>query len=558
MKRTILYCCLAISCWCSCKKVETEPKDWIKEDLVWDDVDKNATLAAWFLNNVYNFLPTGFNRISGDYLDAASGDAIPSRINMPVEYYTNGRISVLNNPDPYWANSYAGIRQANIFLENIHKVPTTALSIQYWKAEARFLRAMFYFELLKRYGGIPLIGDKIFTLTDNLALPRNTYEECVNYIVSECNNIKDSLRAEPIADNDWGRIPRGAAIALKCRTLLYAASPLFNGGNTVADPALKILNGYPAYDAGRWQRVIDAAEELKALNYYALNASYAGVFTTKKNIEIILAKQTANNFSIESNNAPVGYGQPAISYGRTSPLQDFVDAFTMNNGLPVTDPASGYNPADPYINRDPRFYATVFYNGTQWLRRGVQTYEGGADKPGGTLVQTRTGYYLRKFMADFSGNTTYTNQSHNFILFRYAEILLNHAEALNETGREEEAVAQLMAIRRRAGIAAGSNGRYGIPEGIGQTALRALIYQERRIELSFEEHRFWDVRRWKIAAQVLNGPMYGMHITQLPGGTYQYEREQVGTLIFHERSYHLPLPYDETTKNTQLLQNEGW
>jgi hypothetical protein len=168
----------------SCKKIETVPKDWFGSDLVFDTLDRLGTVAAFNLNDLYNYIPGGFARISGDFLDAASGDAIPSRNNTVVEYYTNRRVSVVSNPDPYWANSYAGIRRTNIFMKNINNVPiveTDAATIanakltrQYWRAEARFIRVLMYFELLKRYGGVPLIGDKVFTLDDNLQIPRNT------------------------------------------------------------------------------------------------------------------------------------------------------------------------------------------------------------------------------------------------------------------------------------------------------------------------------------------------------------------------------------------------
>ncbi|WP_431294449.1 RagB/SusD family nutrient uptake outer membrane protein [Pedobacter sp. P26] len=547
----------------SCKKVETEPRDWIREDLVWDDQDKNATVAGFFLNSVYTYLPTGFNRIDGDYLDAASGDAIPSRNNTQVEYYTNGRISVLNNPDAYWGNSYAGIRAANIFLSNIDKVPMAAITKQYWKAEARFIRAMMYFELLKRYGGVPLIGDRIFSVQDNLEVPRNNYSDCVNYIVNECDAIKDSLRSEKGANygtSDWGRIAKGAALALKCRTYLYAASPLFNGGGFESDATRRALTGYSTSDPSRWQRVVDAAQELISLGYYSLQPSFNSTFITNKNTEVILNKQGTVNFNIESINAPSGYATPAASQGRTSATLELVNAFPMNNGLPIesSSPASGYVQNNPYVNRDPRFYQTIFYNGLNWLRRPVQTFEGGLDKPGGTTVQTKTGFYVKKFMADFANNTTYTNQSHNFILFRYAEILLNYAEALNELGRTEESVTQIKLLRARAGIIAGTNSRYGIPQGITQSDMRTLIFTERRIELAFEEHRFWDLRRWKTASTILNGVVSGHKITRNTNNTFEYQVQPVAALTFSNKLYHMPIPYSEIVRNNKLIQNEGW
>jgi hypothetical protein len=187
----------------------------------------------------------------------------------------------------------------------------------------------------------------------------------------------------------------------------------------------------------------------------------------------------------------------------------------------------------------------------------VETFEGGRDKPNNSSIQTRTGYYLRKFMGDNRTTTTYATQSHNFPYFRYAEILLNAAEALNELGRTEDAVNQIKPIRTRAGIPAGANGRNGIAAGITQAAMRDLIRNERRIELAFEEHRFWDVRRWKIAEQELSGPLYGMKITKT-GTTFTYEKVQIGTMVFSDRLYLMPIPYDETTKNAALEQNPGW
>ncbi|WP_199182103.1 RagB/SusD family nutrient uptake outer membrane protein, partial [Siphonobacter sp. BAB-5405] len=315
--------------------METEPRDWIRDELVWDDQDRLATVAQFNLNDLYNYLPSGFNRIGsgpGDFLDAATDDAIPSRNNRVVRFYANGFINPINNPDPYWANSYAGIRRANIFLANIDKVPATAQSILTWKSEARFIRAMLYAELLKRYGGIPLVGDRIFTISDDLSLPRNTYRECLEYIVSECDALKSTLRQEPISDTEWGRIPRGAALALKARVLLYAASPLFNGG------ASSELTGFTTTDVSRWQRALDANQELIDLKYYALQTSFNNIFTVKKNAEVILAKQSGNSTSLESWNAPIGYGTPAASQGVTSPTQNLVDAFPMDNGLAITDP----------------------------------------------------------------------------------------------------------------------------------------------------------------------------------------------------------------------------
>ncbi|MGC4102597.1 RagB/SusD family nutrient uptake outer membrane protein [Ferruginibacter sp.] len=550
----------------SCKKYETQPKDWFTSSLTFDTLDKNGIVAGYDLNNIYNYVPDGFTRIDGDFLDDGAGDALPSRYNTQAENYLKGTVSAINNPDPYWANSYYGIRRANIFLANIDKVPLIAITRQYYKSEARFLRALFYWELLKRYGGVPLLGNTIYSLDDNIQLPRKTFAETVDYIVNECTAIKDSMRTDPVSTSDWGRASKGAAVALKCRVLLYAASPLFNGGGVETDPVKKALTGYLTADPTRWQKVVDAYNEFAALGtYYKLVTSgtptaFASVFINKMNTEVIFTKQVANGIGLENSQSPVGYIAANVrSQGMTSPVQNFVDAFPMLNGMGINEAGSGYTPATPYANRDPRLDATVFRHGSQWLGRTVKTAEDSLDKPNNfsiSTIQTRTGYYLKKFLGSFATGTAYSSQSHNFPLFRYDEIILNYAEALNELGQTENAVTQIKLLRSRAGITAGTNTRYGIKVGISQTEMRTLIQNERRIELAFEEHRFWDIRRWKIADQVLTTPLTGMKIND--GVTPTYQVINVMTPVFNNRMYHMPIPLDEINKNPNLIQNEGW
>lgn len=575
-RRTSLF--LVITCGfvafigSSCRKYEAEPKDWFTSALTFDSVDQNGVVAGYDLNNIYTYIPTGFDRVDGDFLDDGAGDALPSRYNATVENYLKGTVNLLNNPDQYWGNAYYGIRRATIFLKSINAVPIPAVTKRYYRAEARFLRAFFYWELLKRYGGVPLLGDTVLTLEDNVQFPRATFAQTVDYIVAECAAVKDSLRTEPLSAADFGRVPRGAAVALKSRVLLYAASPLFNGGGFETDPVKKALTGYPAYDASRWQKAVDACVEFNALPYYALvtggtSATLASVFISRQNTDIIFSKGLPNGRSLETTQSPVGYViSNSRSLGLTSPTQDFVNAFPTSKGGYITEDvksaanATGYDAAAPYANRDPRLAATVFYHGLTWLNRAVQTNNGGLDKPDNPVVapvQTRTGYYLRKFLGAFTTSTAFSDQSRNFPLFRYTEMVLNYAEALNETGQTEAAVAQVARLRARAGITAGTPARYGIKTGITQAEMRTLIQAERRIELAFEEHRFWDIRRWKIAPQVLNGPLYGMNITT-SGATTTYQTVPVATAAFANRFYHLPIPYDEITKNGRLIQNEGW
>ncbi len=535
----IIFAVVIASSSCS-KRYEKEPLDNITEDYIWDVTDSAGIYARNFLQNTYTFLPTGFNRIDGSLLCAASDDAVPSQNGSTVNFLSNGGLSPVFNPDDAWAKNYEGIRKANTFLANIDKVPMRDAQLkEWWRAEARFLRSMFYFELVKRYGGIPLIGDKVFTLDDDLQIPRNTFEECVNFIVSECDDIKTKLRIDPIDDGNLGRITRGVALALKAKILLIAASPL---NNPASDPAL-------------WKKAADAARDIMSLNVFALEANFANVFITRKNKEVILAFQRGQTSDVETSNAPVGYTTP-VSNGLTSPTQDLVDAFGMKNGLAITDAGSGYLPNDPYKagTRDPRFYLTVFTNGTQWLRRPVQTFEGGLDKPGGAFVQTKTGYYMRKFMADMSNQTSYPTQTHNFILFRYAEVLLNLAEAQNEfAGPTAEVYKAIEDIRKRAGLVP-----FALKAGLTKDQMRDVIRKERRVEMAFEEQRYWDVRRWKIAESVYNKPLRGMQITKNADGTFTYKIIDVSTPVFTSRMYRYPIPYSEIIKNQNLQQNEGW
>ncbi|RZL02547.1 MAG: RagB/SusD family nutrient uptake outer membrane protein, partial [Pedobacter sp.] len=347
------------------------------------------------------------------------------------------------------------------------------------------------------------------------------------------------------------RPTKGAAIALKARALLYAASPLFNGGNI--EPANPVT-GYTNFSADRWQKAEQAALELIELSQFELMDDFKSVFITQANKERIFSKQGgAPNISVETNNGPVGYSV-SINNGRTSPTQELVNAFGMANGLQITDVASGYQPNNPYANRDPRFYATIFHNGSQWLGRQVQTYEGGADKPGGSKQQTRTGYYARKFMGNFENVIRYDNVNHDYTLFRYAEVLLNYAEARNEflTEPDNEVYGNVEAIRQRAGL-----NPYQLPAGLTKLQMRDIIHNERRKELAFEEHRFYDVRRWKQAEDLFDKQVHGMVIYQTGTGTI-YQEVPVLQLNFEKKMYLAPIPFYEVAKNRKMVQNPGW
>jgi hypothetical protein len=566
-----------------CKKYEQFPVDKVTGNYVFDPLDSAGVNAQSFLYSVYATVKNGHNRISGDYLEAASDDAVSSRTgsNIPVTQIATNAVTSFNFPgaENLWEGTnltqaptntgvpesfWSGIRNANIFINGIGVVPVKGglsggiTTSQVWRSEARFLRAYFYFELVKRYGGVPLLGDKVYGISDNLDLPRSNFADCISYIVSECDAIKDSLLKAPVADADNYRATGGAAMALKAKALLLAASPLFNGGNIDnANP----LTGYTAFDVNRWALAAQAAKDVMDLNVYSLHPVFTDIFLDQNNRERIFIRPGSNNISVETNNGPVGF--QAGGNGNTSPTQELVDAFPMKSGLPITDPASGYLASDPYsvlsdAKRDPRFTATIFYNGTKWLGTTVQSYEGGPNKPNSTLQQTLSGFYMRKFMGDFEEATTYSNHSSDWVVMRYAEILLEYAEARNEVEATPQAdvYEQLYAIRARAGIDAGA-GNYGLAPNMTQAQMRAVIQNEWRIEFAFEEHRYFDIRRWKIAETVMNQPRTGVSVVK-NGGVYTYNPITLLSTVFKENQYLYPIPYNEVAKNPNMKQNPGW
>ena len=577
MKKFLILVTIAASIisLASCKRVyEDIPLgQQIPLELAFDDKDSNGTYALRFLLTTYaEALPGMHNRISGNYLDAATDDAVTSQVNVSdIDRLQTGAYTSTNlNRDNVWQQNYVSIRSTTVFATLINRVPLAEKlpdgrpARPAYRSEARFLRAMLYFDLVKRYGGVPILGDTIRQIDDNIQLPRNSFEECVNYIVRELDDIRDSLRVkEDMNSTSYGRVTKGAAMALKARVLLYAASPLFNGGNIEAGNA---LTGYTTADPNRWKLAADAAKAVIDLDAYSLVPSFQDVFITQgapvsSNTESIFWRQSGTGIDVEVNNGPVGYSS-AGGNGITSPTQNLVDAFPSINGLPISDPASGFDANNPYANRDQRLKYTVFYNGALWLNREVQSYLGGADRPGGVQQQTKTGYYMRKFMGNFEASPggVYQRTFHDFIYLRYAEVLLNYAEALNEfSGPSAGVFDAIRQLRQRAGIEAGADNSYGIPATITQDELRQLIRNERRVELAFEEHRYFDIRRWKIAAQVLGVPLRGVNVLRTSQGVLSFDYVTVANAVFRDPQMYLyPIPYNELIKNPQMRQNPQW
>ncbi len=408
---------------------------------------------------------------------------------------------------------------------------------------------MFYFELIKRWGGVPLVGDKVFEASEKINIGRNTYSDCVAYIISELDAAMPYLLSAnasgTFAQNFYGRFGTGAAMALKSRLLLYAASPLNNPTNDLTKWSLAANASKAIMDSVSQGKFIFALHNAVSTSHYttttlasATTASnltayvasvnkFLSIFSTASNNEIILPYMSGTNTSVEVSNDPVGYTR--AGQGKTNPTQELVDEYEMTNGKMIGETGSGYDPSSPYYNRDPRFPSTILHNGLYWLTRNVQTFDGGLDRPFGFGLinsgETRTGYYMRKFMTSNASNTSFTATNHVFPIFRYTEILLNYAEAQNEAAGPDISVYNAInAIRARVGMP-------NLPIGLSQAEMRIKIRHERRVEMAFEEQRFWDIRRWKVAGTVLNGILHGVQGT-LNGGTVTYKVVEVTPVKF--------------------------
>ncbi|MCD7973149.1 MAG: RagB/SusD family nutrient uptake outer membrane protein [Candidatus Azobacteroides sp.] len=574
----------------SCDDYEDVPVEQFSLEYVFSATDSLGTNAKKYLNGIYQMIPNGHNRLGkngilddGDYLASASDDAITSSLNQNYTYkLATGQYSAAStiSQDMYWSNLYEGIRKVNTFVEHIDVVPlketfNDGIPLnRAWKAEARFLRAYFYFELVKRYGGVPIVN-KIYELKDNVELPRNTFEECIDFIVTELDGIKDSLRTHPIANpaSDAHVVTQGAAMALKTRVLLYAASPLFNKEPIEANNPLV---GYTSYKEERWKKAADAAKSFidtygpEGQNVYSLcTRRYPLIFITYyQNYfqEVIFFQQGDQGTDVEQANGPVGFSGSNLARGRTSPTQNLVDAFPMKDGKPIGKSTKyEYNPETMYENRDPRLDFNILHNGSLWLRNTLETYEGGTNNPSSSIQKTKTSYYLRKFLGDYdqtNSSTSYAAANHFWILFRYAEILLNYAEALNEYAGPDDVYPILKELRARAGIDEGTDKMYGLEAGMSKDQMREIIRNERRIELAFEEHRYWDIRRWKLAEKIYEEPLKGLSIVKngdrLVPTEINVQTWKDGKGKFQEHMYLYPISYSECIKNRNMKQNPGW
>lgn len=527
-------------------------------------IDKTATFDSYnrtkqYLTYAYSLLPEGLNRFSGDaLLGAATDDACFAIESSNIQQFNNGSWNALSNPDNVWDRYFAGIAKCCTLLENSNHInldisrldpakrveyENNLKDIRMWRAEAHFLRAYFNFELLKRYGPIPIIKSTLDINKDYSDTPRPTMKEVVEFIANDCDMAADSLELTPWRNmNDaFGRATKGAALALKSRLLLYAASPLYVNFGDI-DEANK-----PS-DATLWKAAADAAKAVIDLNQYELAPAYDDLFKNDfQNKEYIFVRRYPSNSDFEKSNFPISYG----GKGGTNPSQNLIDDYEMLDGTAFdwSDPVKA---AHPFENRDERLLATVLMNGVLFKGKRVATYPGGADAMPNPNA-TKTGYYLRKFLNEnVNIQTGGGSDGHVVPLFRLAEIYLNYAEALNEYDPTNPDIAvYLNKIRERVSLP-------DVPSGLTQEQMRTLIHHERRVELAFEEHRFWDVRRWKVASSTLGAPVKGVKITQDDAGNFTYSPVQVEQRVFQPKMYWYPIPQSEVLKLHHWEQNKGW
>ena len=506
--------------------------------------------SVWgFANAFYSPIGYGFGTIDSNIFATASDEAQQTSAQSNVIYFNKGMLNENTNPlFTYYRNYYEGIRAANYFLDYVKDGRGEELlaqnrnlvtdrvnyerdlqSLAWYKAEAHVAKAYYYSELAKMYGGVPIVESFV---DDGTMISRSTYDQVIEYVVKEIDDYKAELA---LNWNEFkereGRFTLGAALAIKARTLLYAASPLHN----------------PTNDVAKWEAAAAAANELISNTdlSYSLASDYGSYFVGGNSVasaETIYAVRRAQSNSMEVNNYPI-----ATQGGKSgaTPTHNLVAAYEYV-GTP--------DPANPYANRDPRLAASIVTNGSTWNGRVIDQAAGGSDDMARANA-SKTGYYLKKFLTDNLNLTQGQNAQHNWVAYRWAEVLLNYAEAMNEaygpdaipTGYLMSARQALQQVRNRASM--------NLPKvtASDKDSFREAVKHERRIELAFEDHRYWDLLRWKDAMDVLNRPVLGVKVTKTDGA-WSYEVTEVATRTFYERNYYLPFLRSEIENSNNTLE----
>lgn len=520
---------------CKDSDLDVIPRDRLTEANVWTD----QGASNLFLNDIYQGLPDGNN-----WYDPVENWSDNSICGFPWPGSRQIVQQMIINPNTIpggdigniygWARNYSYIRRCNLFIKNISgsSLPTAFKKSSI--AEARVLRAYYYQLLWMAYGGVPIItnvlaqdqGDAIFK-------PRNTTDETMQFIAKECQEAYPDLADAPTS----GRIGKATAMVLKGWVELYA-----NKWSDAAASNKKIIDDLKNYD-------LDADYEAFFLKTGA--ASKESIFYR----EYIA---TVKGGTIDGTCGPTFTANGAeTSWGGVNPTQELIDDYAMDNGKVITDPTSGYNPQKPYENREKRFYQSINFDGCYWYNINLSMRDNApnaidlADKNDAT----QTGYYMRKRLNDKitlgAANWDGATSNQNYNIFRYAEVLLNYAEAQNEAvGPDASVYSAINRIRTRAQLPA-------LIAGLSQADMRTAIRRERRIELALEDKRYWDLIRWKIAEVNLNKPLHGMKITT-NGSTVTYTVvPAVGgdRKFFASKNYLFPIPQSVLDQNKQIKGN---
>lgn len=527
----------------SCGALET------KEDL-YLTADMLKTRYYHYMNmgyRVYTNVPYGFGRIDGNLFATVSDEAQYVTTISESNRFNTGSWNQFYNPDNRYATYYVGIHDANDFLEQTVDYPellalnrdTVSSSGKYnynqdlvdmdrLRHEAVVMRSYYYFELLKRYGGVPMI----MSTKDDPFTPRASVDDLVDRIVKDIDDSMEGLvetwSAAGQSDRD-GRATQGMALALKSRILLYAASPLYN----------------PTGDNSKWEKAAAAAWELIQTNRYSLAESYENLFLgteTALSKESIWCVRSGEDNDLERKNYPIGTQGGATG---VCPSYNLVAAYE-HRGIVDQD--------NYFKGLDPRFAASILKNGDAWNGRTLEIFTGGMDDPANPNTSV-TGFYLKKFLAPDLNLTNDAKTIRSWMVFRYAEILLNFAEAMNEVYGPDGTGSYTMSARQAVNLVRARSTMFEV-EATTKDQMRDAIKHERRIEFAFEDHRYWDLRRWK-DADALNEPIKGIEYTDKKTA---FSVKEVSARKFEAPKMFLyPIPEEEIKKaGGALTQNEGW
>lgn len=541
-------------------------KDFLQLDLGTrlpeEKVFADPLLTVRYADNAYNFMIDDYGRLqdtykgtTGQLADEATGVLISLYPIWAGNYLVAG-----SDITSAYSRMYQGIRIVNTVLANLDQVPWSGSGYnpKLIRAQMLFLRGMFYFELVKRYGGV-VIAEKPFTPTEDIDLPRNSYEQTVGFILRDLKEAEDLLKVEtsnvytPTADwfnGNYGRPTIGAVKALRARLLMLDASPLHNASG----------------DAAKWSVAAAASKEIIDMNKYALHTDYGTLLNVDNSPEYIMIKVRATRqlggFLNDFVMSPASGG----AQGLLNPTQNHVDLYEavkratptgpILSSAPIGTAGSGYDLQNPYANRDPRFYANIIYNNLTWQGRQVQMWEGGTDFKIGTNTFTRTRYYCKKLWPEIYKSGATAKSLINYVYFRYAEVLLNYAEAQNEaSGPTAEVYQYINQVRARVGMP-------GLPTGLSKTEMRNRIQNERGVEFAFEDIRWWDIMRWKKGPELVSQTLTAMNVVR-NGTGFIYSVVPVEDAYqrrpFQDRQYLYPIPLTEINKsNGILVQNPGW